>query len=212
MKGHCFDFDEKIREGYKVGLATNLIAKDLGINTDAVRARAMALGVKHPVGISGDLFGVKGVVPIRFRVRNGTNIENWISNWSFPEPNSGCWLWTGSLNKSGYGETTWKGKLELAHRTSWALNKGQIPNGLQVLHRCDNRICTNPDHLFLGTNYDNVLDKISKKRSWKTIPPEVAKEIYHAQGRHKDIALKYGVVRSTVGLIKQGKSRRHDVV
>jgi len=79
-----------------------------------------------------------------------------------------CWEWVCYLNCDGYGRFStqvlgkWKGML--AHRASYALYKTFIPEGLLVLHRCDNPSCVNPDHLFLGTNQDNTDDMIAKGR------------------------------------------------
>lgn len=89
-----------------------------------------------------------------------------------PEPYSGCWLWTGSVKSSTipgtlvYGEIHYMKKLMLAHRASWLLHKGEIPNGLDVLHHCDTPLCVNPDHLWLGTQKDNVDDMIKKGRKF----------------------------------------------
>ena len=81
-----------------------------------------------------------------------------------------CWEWTASKNKKGYGNFYIsvghsKDKHCLAHRRAWILTYGEIPQGLQVLHSCDNPPCVNPKHLFLGTNEDNVKDKIQKGRA-----------------------------------------------
>lgn len=80
---------------------------------------------------------------------------------------SGCWGWSGSKNDNGYGCVRLGGrggKSTLAHRLSWELHHGPIPDGMQVLHRCDNPGCTNPEHLFLGTNEDNIRDRMRKGR------------------------------------------------
>jgi hypothetical protein len=77
-----------------------------------------------------------------------------------------CWKWLGSINKhNGYGRFWIDNDTVMAHRYSYELHVGKIPNNLLVLHKCDNPDCTNPEHLFLGTNLDNVRDKISKGRN-----------------------------------------------
>ena len=78
-----------------------------------------------------------------------------------------CWLWSAAVNPKGYGclglGTRGMGVV-LAHRASWMLYKGAIPEGLSVLHSCDNPRCVNPDHLFLGTQQDNMKDRDAKGR------------------------------------------------
>ncbi len=76
-----------------------------------------------------------------------------------------CWNYQLSTNKDGYGHGYFDGKVTDAHRIAWALYKGQISDGLQVLHKCDNPACCNPDHLFLGTHLDNMRDKAIKGRA-----------------------------------------------
>ena len=78
---------------------------------------------------------------------------------------TGCWEWGPCRNRSGYGwlNNKWAAS-QLAHRTAWELINGGIPEGLCVLHRCDNPPCCNPDHLFLGTRHDNAKDCIKKGR------------------------------------------------
>jgi hypothetical protein len=76
----------------------------------------------------------------------------------------GCWEWQGWKAGKGYGGINYQGRKMYAHRLAWILRRGEIPTGLQVLHHCDNPPCINPDHLFLGTNTDNVHDCIAKGR------------------------------------------------
>lgn len=84
--------------------------------------------------------------------------------WSRVIKSDGCWIWSGSLSKKGYGYLSYNGEHFLAHRFAWKLKYGSIPDGLDVLHVCDNRSCVRDSHLFLGTNYDNMLDKMCKNR------------------------------------------------
>ena len=77
----------------------------------------------------------------------------------------GCWVWTASIRSDGYGRLRVGGTTKLTHRVSWELNCGALPDGLCVLHRCDNPPCVNPDHLFLGTHQDNIRDRDQKGRN-----------------------------------------------
>jgi hypothetical protein len=78
---------------------------------------------------------------------------------------SGCWEWTARVHTVGYGSVSRKYEGGgYAHRAMYLASKGEIPKGMYVLHKCDNRICINPDHLFLGTHLDNVKDMHSKNR------------------------------------------------
>lgn len=76
-----------------------------------------------------------------------------------------CWIWEGKISKRGYGITTWYSKTVIASRLMYEEKYGKIPDGLYACHKCDNRACVNPDHIFLGTSSDNQQDMVRKGRS-----------------------------------------------
>lgn len=91
-------------------------------------------------------------------------IEQRLEHHTMPEPNSGCLLWIAGCNHKGYAVLNYRGKALKAHRVAWTHKHGPIPAGLQACHKCDVRSCVNVDHLFLGTNQDNVRDMVAKGR------------------------------------------------
>lgn len=84
--------------------------------------------------------------------------------WKHVRKSEGCWEWTGSQGRRGYGHFAYAGKCLRAHRVSWSLVNGPIPGGRVICHRCDNPRCVRPSHLFVGTTTDNMRDASRKGR------------------------------------------------
>jgi hypothetical protein len=141
-------------------------------------------------------------------------------------PFSGCWIFTGASNEFGYGIVGTGGRgmpTDRTHRITYKHFHGEIPNGMFVCHECDVPSCCNPNHLFLGTNQDNVDDMVKKGRNSK--PPRnphvvgsahpssklaewqvVEIRLMHERGvKQKDIAAQYGVVHQTISKIVNNK-------
>lgn len=124
-----------------------------------------------------------------------------------PEPNSGCLLWLGQLNKRGYAVLGFNYKNIYAHRAAWTEKNGAIPDGLFVCHKCDVPACINPDHLFLGDHDANMRDKQKKGRAIKKLTEEQVASIRADDRSVRRIARDYGVSGPTIWLIKAGKRR-----
>ena len=92
-----------------------------------------------------------------------SKIERFWSNVSIKEPLD-CWDWQAGLRTQGYGSLYFSCKYTMSHIVSWTITKGEVPKGLCVLHKCDNKKCVNPAHLFLGTRADNRRDMCKKGR------------------------------------------------
>lgn len=113
-----------------------------------------------------------------------------------------CWLWTGSKNKQGYGYFKVNGKVEKAHRISYFIHNGKIPNKRNILHSCDNPFCVNPKHLFAGTQSENMIDCVKKKRHQNQILTEkqipIIRKMYKEGKSQVEIGRKFGVARETI--------------
>lgn len=133
-----------------------------------------------------------------------TNIIERFMSHVMPEPNTGCWLWISYGNPKGYGHFYVNNKTHRAHRFSYSLFVGNIPDGIQVLHKCDTPSCVNPDHLFLGTNHKNMIDKVLKGRHPSKLTQSQVDEIRTLSGTNTSIAKKYGVDRTLITRIKDG--------
>jgi hypothetical protein len=126
---------------------------------------------------------------------------------------SQCWVWTAYCRPDGYGQFRSYGRLVYTHRLSYAALVSPIPEGLHVLHHCDNPPCVRPGHLFAGTQVDNVADMIRKGRHWnsKLNDAKVLEIIRRAsQGlTQPEIARQFGVSRSIVGQIVRREVWKH---
>ncbi len=134
--------------------------------------------------------------------------------WPKVQKGPECWLWSGCRGGSlhRYGKIQYDGKDVLTHRISWLLHFGPIPDGLCVLHKCDVTLCVNPLHLFLGTNNDNIKDKIKKgrqaqKESHPLVKLSVAdveeiRKLYQT-GKYSqyDLSDRFGVVQQQISRI-----------
>lgn len=137
-----------------------------------------------------------------------------------------CWIWTGkSVNKKGYGSIGLGGKggkHKLAHRLSYEIHKGPIPDGMVVMHKCDNPRCVNPEHLDAGTQSKNIKDAFSRGRK-VNLPSGLKGESHGASKlsnesvfairasneKYADLAAMYGVSRTAIERIRYRKTWRH---
>lgn len=111
-----------------------------------------------------------------------------------------CWIWPGARLNSGYGCINVKGRTITTHRVAWELSNGQpVPDGLQVLHRCDVKLCCNPAHLFLGTQSENLHDMVAKGRYGQRRIPNGT--------RHHNAKLSESNVRAIRKALKDGATQ-----
>lgn len=141
--------------------------------------------------------------------------------WSKVEKADSCWLWRARTMPNGYGVVgIRRGVTNLAHRVAWELAHGPIPAGMKVCHRCDVRNCVNPDHLFLGTQADNITDMIAKGRNARGEKMTGAKltevQVREIRQRHAigsvtqtQLATEYGVASTTIGKILRRQRWAH---
>lgn len=154
--------------------------------------------------------------------------------WNFVDKTDGCWPWKGSVSRWGYGTARFNGVHQNAHRIAWQLTRGAVPPGRLVCHSCDNRLCVNPDHLWIGTQRDNMRDAWQKGRRdetgkgdghWRSrMPEKVARgtTCYNAKVTEDDVrairassesathlARRYGISKQAIGLIRKRKNWAH---
>jgi hypothetical protein len=139
---------------------------------------------------------------------------------NFVETSEGCWEWSATRAPTGYGIVRYKNKHVRAHRLFWEIINGPIPKGLMGCHKCDNPPCVNPDHIFLGTASDNILDSHSKGRisqrgsanhGSKLTEKDIVKifKIRRSGASHVALAKQFGVTSGLICLILQRKIWKH---
>lgn len=143
-----------------------------------------------------------------------------LSRYSEPVTESGCLLWIGATDGRGYGTITINNKQLSTHRVAYEEAHGEIPPGKQVNHHCDVRCCINPDHLYAGSQSENMLDKFRRKRhslkgsnhpysKLTENDVKIIKKRLKLGHLHKDIATSFGVTRRCITWINSGKTWEH---
>ena len=135
-----------------------------------------------------------------------------------PAPSECCWEWTACIESNHYGRVWFNNRKALAHRVAYQLAKGEIPDGLVVRHTCDNPACCNPDHLILGTQADNMVDMVKRKRNCNPkgeqhygskLTTAQVMEVYSSPLNQYEIAKLYNIDQSIVSRIKHKKIWKH---
>ncbi len=138
--------------------------------------------------------------------------------WSKVEKTDTCWLWRGALQPNGYGYFKLAGKNLKAHRYSYYLAHGEEPGAFFVCHTCDNPRCVNPEHLWLGTQLDNIKDMLAKGRNYIPLAEECnlsklskkdvvqIRDLLNEKITQKEIAKRFNVTQSAISAIKLGRT------
>jgi hypothetical protein len=145
---------------------------------------------------------------IRFRIFSRIN------RWS----NAPCWEWTRGCTASGYAEILFENRMWKVGRLLYVLYFGGIPKGMWVLHKCDNRKCVNPNHLYLGNINDNSRDAVERRRNVfgersgrSKLTNKQAEDIRNSKENRSVLSKKYGVLPGQIYRIRSGKSRTREI-
>ena len=134
------------------------------------------------------------------------------------DPIAGCWVWQKAVQKCGYGKAKFQDKIQSSHRIAWQLAFGPIPDGAWVLHKCDNKLCCNPEHLFLGDVKSNTADKVARQRQnrGESVPQSklTEAEVLEIRARYPaesvmQLARAFSISHSKISMIVQRKNWRH---
>ena len=145
--------------------------------------------------------------------------------WNLVDKSDSCWCWSGCKSKNGYGSfsvyVNGKSMTLKAHRFSYMLNVGIIPPDMCVCHRCDNRVCVRPDHLFIGTKLDNYIDMVQKGRvvrvrgeainsaKLKDVDIQPIRDLVANGVSRKSVSIKFSVSPTTIERIIRGETWTH---
>ena len=134
--------------------------------------------------------------------------------WLYTDKKSAneCWNWIGTIINNGYGQFRYSTKERMsAHRYSYILHFGHIPDGMFICHKCDNPACVNPSHLFLGTHQDNETDKLTKCRNFHKLTYEQAREIKFGNASSKELSARFNIGTRNINHIRSGYTWKHIV-
>ena len=146
--------------------------------------------------------------------RSLTQKDRFLLKVAMPENKNECWEWIGHKRKKGYGTMQFDNQKQEATHASYFLYVGEIPDGLYVLHHCDNPSCVNPDHLFLGTQKDNICDCMKKGRmpsrtgernGRSKLSDDSAAAIRLSAESSRSLSEKYKVSQQTIRSIRRGE-------